>query len=538
VAKINPAPIDVSPLDERFTVRSGRAASTRLVCATAGIATILLHPQVLIGLLIRDLKASKPPAESQLRAIRWQLPDPRFVLAAMQPLLGLDEMAVIALLSATFWEHLAPSNPELTPERVLGLAMVSAMLPVAYRRLVSRVSCGNGKPLIRAFCRSALSTGAAASTVLLFCAILLPTSASDALAGWAVGWAVTVSFAAGALHSVVAQAVEQTGASIIRAVIVCDPDRVHDLSWAAARMHGWNWFPCYDVNKHENLGDLVDLARRGLVDVIVFDASSVPSPSFNKLTDGLAEIPVRVCIALEAQSLGATLPSGGLLLADLAINPLRPTQAALKRTMDIFLSLTALVVTLPVLCLSAVAICCETKGPVIFSQWRCGLGGVPFRIYKFRTMFIDECDQTSEQQTLRNDPRITRVGRLLRRTSIDELPQLFNVLSGEMSLVGPRAHPVHMKIDGITYSQAVSGYSIRHRTKPGITGWAQVNGSRGGIRTVTRARQRVEFDLFYLQNWSVFFDLEIMLRTVCGGFIAPREQDELPKCDASSHTAG
>jgi undecaprenyl-phosphate galactose phosphotransferase/putative colanic acid biosynthesis UDP-glucose lipid carrier transferase len=157
-----------------------------------------------------------------------------------------------------------------------------------------------------------------------------------------------------------------------------------------------------------------------------------------------------------------------------------------------------------------IAIKLDSKGPVLFHQTRTGKDGVPFRIYKFRTMDVLE-DGPTILQACRDDPRVTRVGRWLRASSVDELPQLFNVLRGEMSLVGPRPHAVaHDQL----YSKQIPNYVLRQHVKPGITGWAQVNGYRGETSSLELMQRRVDLDIWYAQNVSVLLDLEILVRTV------------------------
>lgn len=166
----------------------------------------------------------------------------------------------------------------------------------------------------------------------------------------------------------------------------------------------------------------------------------------------------------------------------------------LKRLIDVSIVVTALPMLPPLLLLVALAIRIESRGPTLLRQWRFGLGSKPTQIFKFRTMYHDRGDSTGEARTVAYDPRVTMVGRLLRRPGIDELPQLLNVLRGEMSLVGPRPHATHMKVDGNHYFQAVQSYRFRHRVKPGITGWAQITGSRGEVDTIDKALDRVEKD--------------------------------------------
>ncbi|MDT8263354.1 sugar transferase, partial [Roseomonas sp. DSM 102946] len=186
--------------------------------------------------------------------------------------------------------------------------------------------------------------------------------------------------------------------------------------------------------------------------------------------------------------------------------------------LDIALVMASLPLIAPVLIMAAIAIKLDSPGPVFFRQWRFGLGTQPVQILKFRSMYTDRGDTTGEARTTARDSRVTRVGRILRRTSIDELPQLLNVLRGDMSLVGPRPHATHMKVEGNYYFEAVEHYRLRHRVKPGLTGWAQVNGSRGEVDTLDKAYRRVDLDLWYINNWSITLDLKIIFKTVFGGF--------------------
>ncbi|HXQ98852.1 MAG TPA: exopolysaccharide biosynthesis polyprenyl glycosylphosphotransferase, partial [Pseudomonas sp.] len=168
----------------------------------------------------------------------------------------------------------------------------------------------------------------------------------------------------------------------------------------------------------------------------------------------------------------------------------------------------------PVMLLIAAAIKLDSRGPVLFWQKRYGYNNRLITVCKFRSMHTHQADATAEQQTVKGDARVTRVGRFIRKTSLDELPQLFNVFAGNMSMVGPRPHATATKAAGILFEQAVKEYTSRHRVKPGITGLAQINGFRGETDTVEKIEKRVEFDLEYIENWSVWFDLYILLRTV------------------------
>ena len=194
--------------------------------------------------------------------------------------------------------------------------------------------------------------------------------------------------------------------------------------------------------------------------------------------------------------------------------PLDEVAVLLKRIEDVVIAVFCLLVTLPLMLAIALSVKLESRGPVLFRQKRLGANNLPFNLLKFRSMFVEQTDPLGRELTRAGDPRITRVGRVLRMTSMDELPQLINVLKGDMSLVGPRPHALAASAAGISYARAISEYPIRHRVKPGITGWAQVNGWRGETTTIEQIRQRVEHDLYYIENWSLTFDLLILGRTV------------------------
>jgi putative colanic acid biosynthesis UDP-glucose lipid carrier transferase len=200
----------------------------------------------------------------------------------------------------------------------------------------------------------------------------------------------------------------------------------------------------------------------------------------------------------------------GVPMLAICDTPFHGMNAVKKRAIDIVLSSTALLLTWPLMLAIAIAVKITSSGPVLFKQRRYGLHGEEIRVYKFRTMTVCE-DGPLVVQAAKQDGRITAVGRFLRRTSMDELPQLFNVLQGRMSFVGPRPHAVaHNEI----YRKLISGYMIRHKVRPGMTGWAQVHGLRGETTAVEQMRLRVQYDLDYLRNWSLWLDFRILIRTV------------------------
>jgi len=186
-----------------------------------------------------------------------------------------------------------------------------------------------------------------------------------------------------------------------------------------------------------------------------------------------------------------------------------------KTLLDKTVSLSVLIILLPLLLLIAIAIKIDSKGPVIFRQKRNGLGNREFLVWKFRSMKVME-NGSDVKQAAKNDVRITRLGSFLRKTSLDELPQFVNVLLGDMSLVGPRPHPVALNKK---FAPLIKNYNNRHNIKPGLTGWAQVNGYRGPTETVDQMRRRVECDVEYIRRWSFWFDLRIIMMTPYYGLL-------------------
>jgi len=185
-----------------------------------------------------------------------------------------------------------------------------------------------------------------------------------------------------------------------------------------------------------------------------------------------------------------------------------------KRVLDIVVAAIALVVLAPALIVIAILIKLDSPGPIFFRQPRWGKDKSVINIYKFRSMAVDLCDPSGVEQTVDNDPRVTRLGKVLRRTNLDELPQLWNILRGDMSLVGPRCHAIGMQACGMLYEDLVPSYHWRHRVRPGLTGLAQMRGLRGPTDTAFKARARVSADLFYIDNLSLLLDLRIIMGTI------------------------
>ena len=237
-------------------------------------------------------------------------------------------------------------------------------------------------------------------------------------------------------------------------------------------------------------------------------------PRLDALCRSLSILPVGTYIVPDPATAGLArcraFAIGSRVAFELRRPPLSRGQQVAKRAFDVIVGLTALVFLSPFMAAAAIAVRLDSKGPIFFRQTRTGQGGKQFRIVKFRSMYVLE-DGATIQQACRDDPRVTRVGRFLRSSSIDELPQIFNVLKGEMSLVGPRPHAV---AHDQQYSQEIPNYELRQHVKPGITGWAQVNGLRGETANIESMHRRIEFDVWYALNASLLLDFEILARTV------------------------
>jgi Undecaprenyl-phosphate glucose phosphotransferase len=269
------------------------------------------------------------------------------------------------------------------------------------------------------------------------------------------------------------------------------------------------------------LGDLDALIGHRImpyVDQVVIAVTSAARARVRLLTEKLAVLPNDICLVVdvedEAAQQAAITRIANAPMARVAGVPTDERRAAIKRLQDLAIGSVALVGLAPVMVLVAVLIKLDTPGPVFFRQRRHGFNNEEIRVWKFRSMRTDATDHAGARQVTGDDDRVTSVGRFIRRTSLDELPQLFNVLSGEMSLVGPRPHAVGMKTGDTESARLVAEYAHRHRLKPGMTGWAAVNGSRGPVDTPELVQRRVALDIDYIERQSFWLDLYIMAMTV------------------------
>lgn len=270
------------------------------------------------------------------------------------------------------------------------------------------------------------------------------------------------------------------------------------------------------------LAEVPDYVRKHQIDVVYLACAAEKESRFAELIEALQD--TTACVYFVPSLLMYSLMHGrsyeinGVPLISIWEIPFSDLQYFLKRAIDIILSGLALVALSPVMTVIAIAVKLSSPGPILFKQRRYGLNGQEIIVYKFRSMIVME-DGGSVVQATRGDRRITPVGAFIRKTSLDELPQFLNVWQGRMSLVGPRPHAVaHNEM----YRKLISGYMLRHKVKPGITGWAQVNGCRGETDTLDKMKRRIDYDLEYLKNWSLSLDIQILLKTA---FVFLRDQN-------------
>ena len=267
-----------------------------------------------------------------------------------------------------------------------------------------------------------------------------------------------------------------------------------------------------------NVDDLVEFARHTRLDLVIFTLPITAEGRLLTMLRKLWVLPIDIRLSAHNNKLRFRPRSysyiGAVPVLDVFDKPIADWDVVLKSVFDRVIGALALLFLSPILLLTALAIRLDSKGPVLFRQKRYGFNNELIEIFKFRSMFVDQLDATASRLVTKGDPRVTRIGRFIRRTSIDELPQLMNVVfKGNLSLVGPRPHAVHAKAADRIYDEVVDGYFARHRVRPGITGWAQVNGWRGETDTPEKLQRRVEHDLHYIENWSLLFDLYILAIT-------------------------
>jgi Undecaprenyl-phosphate glucose phosphotransferase len=275
---------------------------------------------------------------------------------------------------------------------------------------------------------------------------------------------------------------------------------------------------CAGSPKLGKIDDIVEFARRTRVDLVLFALPISAESRILEMLKKLWVLPLDIRLSAHTNKLRFRPRSysyiGKVPTLDVFEAPITDWDLVMKWLFDHIVGAIILLLALPVMALVALAIKLDSPGPVLFRQKRFGFNNERIDVFKFRSLHHHQADPSASKVVTKNDSRVTRVGRFIRKTSLDELPQLFNVVfKSNLSLVGPRPHAVQGKLQSRLFDEAVDGYFARHRVKPGITGWAQINGWRGEVDSEEKIQKRVEFDLYYIENWSVLFDLYILLKT-------------------------
>ena len=311
---------------------------------------------------------------------------------------------------------------------------------------------------------------------------------------------------------------DQSGEDLVRALKLQNDSEIEILGVFDDRSDSRSLDTCAGVPKLGKVDDIVEFARRTRVDLVLF---ALPISAETRILDMLKKLwvlPVDIRLSAHTNKLRFRPRSysylGAVPTLDVFEAPITDWDLVMKWLFDRLVGALILLLALPVMALVALAIKLDSPGPVLFRQKRFGFNNERIDVFKFRSLYHHQADPTASKVVTKNDPRVTRVGRFIRKTSLDELPQLFNVVfKGNLSLVGPRPHAVQGKLQNRLFDEAVDGYFARHRVKPGITGWAQINGWRGALDKEEKIQKRVEFDLYYIENWSVLLDLYILLKT-------------------------
>jgi Undecaprenyl-phosphate glucose phosphotransferase len=311
---------------------------------------------------------------------------------------------------------------------------------------------------------------------------------------------------------------DQNGEELVEALKNEDDNDIHVLGVFDDRNDDRALDTCAGSPKLGKVDDIVEFARRTRVDLVLFALPISAETRILEMLKKLWVLPVDIRLSAHTNKLRFRPRSysylGKVPTLDVFEAPITDWDLVMKWLFDHVVGSIVLLMTLPVMALVALAIKLDSPGPVLFRQKRFGFNNERIDVYKFRSLYHHQADPTASKVVTKNDPRVTRVGRFIRTTSLDELPQLFNVVfKSNLSLVGPRPHAVQGKLQSRLFDEAVDGYFARHRVKPGITGWAQINGWRGEIDNEEKIQKRVEFDLYYIENWSALFDTYILLKT-------------------------
>jgi Undecaprenyl-phosphate glucose phosphotransferase len=484
------------------------------------------------------LSASGAASDRSRQERRKKRPRPISLSIVPGIMVALDAVAILA--SGLLAWFVSPHGADSSQRGFVLLAVcLSALCAINLQRLLKAYRIDNDLRMGTAFGKMLLSWLAAFGLVTLFAAMSGPIdkTLNNWLEWWGIsGSAVLIATRFG-IYSLTAHWRATDSFRQSYALVGTGPiarrllQRLDGETWPAANILGV--FQSQEDRRGparcmgrpvRSLDSLVEEVRQGRIDAVVLAIPVSEQWQIGEVLRRFEDLPVDVWLCPD--EIGFRLAAcdvtrfAGVPLLNLSERPLSDWRWIAKAVEDRLVAALLIVLLFPVLLLIACLIKLDSSGPIFFHQRRYGFNNELIEILKFRTMYHHERDANCEQQTRRNDPRVTAVGRLLRRTSLDELPQLFNVLFGEMSIVGPRPHATATKADGILFEDATKHYWARHRVKPGITGWAQINGWRGETHTIGDIQNRLEHDLYYIAHWSLIFDFIIILRTMWCGFIA------------------
>ena len=512
-------------------MRSARRLSSRLAQNSDAAADTLGRPAFHVVDLSRALERSLAPGREAMRYVTP--PDARI----SQPLLvgALLLFDVLNIPASGFAAYRAQAAPPSLDAGALAasLAVVALLAILALRaRWAYTVRAMGDFP--RQILNLALALGGALA-LLTTGAVIGGFGAPDLLRGWVLAW-FCGGWAAGAFaRAGFAMAVKTwtlRGRLARRTVIVGGGQhaletirRLERSGRGALQILG-----LFDDRCRERLpdqitdyaflgsfGDLEAFCRKQKVDLLIVAIPAAAETRILQILKKLWALPVDIRIS----ALGSRLKLrdrayqyiGDAPFLPVFDKPISDWDSALKALFDRVAAAVLILSLSPVLAAVALGVKRSSRGPVLFRQTRYGFNNEKFSVFKFRSMYAEQCDADASRLVSRNDPRVTPFGAFIRRWSLDELPQLFNVLLGDLSLVGPRPHALKGAAAGLRYDEAVDGYFARHRVKPGITGWAQVHGWRGETDTLEKIEQRVAHDLYYIENWSIWLDLKILAMT-------------------------
>ncbi len=415
------------------------------------------------------------------------------------------------------------------PLEIASITFLAVALTLNAMKLAGAYNC-NATSTAAGQVGSAMHGWSLVFAMLVILGYLTKTS-DDFSRTWAIGWYVLalVGFALARLYAVSQVQRWRRRGKLARIVAIVDlagtgdklARQLYDGAMGQMRLVGV-FSPRRTSLRKNGLDDLIALARLFRIDEVVVTVSGQQDGETDAIVRKLGTLPTNVRLCPELPPMTVVPREAGLLFGHHVLTvyhrPLTGWNHVAKRAEDLIIASLTLIPVVPLMAVIALLIRLDSPGPILFRQKRLGFNNNVIVVYKFRTMLHRSAPETSVPQAARNDPRITRLGRFLRRSSIDELPQLFNVLKGEMSLVGPRPHAL---AHNDQYAGLIDEYLGRHRVQPGITGWAQVNGFRGETETLEKMQRRVDYDLAYIDHWSLSLDLKILFLTLLRGAFAP-----------------